>query len=847
MSRNNKSIANIEIPVPRQGRAKKKKDSLDRWETRITHSGSPLEDDSYSAFKPHGKASDALNYNQANRKLKNRRVANHALRSKGLRGFASRNDKLLSSSSSSFSSYSVSPGNSEPSSKEDLLAPTKKLISRRRSRQEMLDEYVPDLNFTREISKWTSTDTETMDDTEYLTLDSLKTQMKAKNDMLDIPFKKLARQIEQPKYSKLYEKNITKQSISRILPDRNIFEKPKMDEPSNASCIKPSSNAKAKPIPLPNNKRTTLLDPSISQDPDTENQVATNALINAPISKFSVSYTSPKDRNFGSTSSSLNYMFDNTISMMDELNMQPEEIIELINKLPKDFLSLTYSQRKNIIMDLLPDKNYKVVMSLIKKFSLSSGKSNSSLNDCMPRSRHGSVASQYLNSFSPSIFSEHSNNSIKLENKGLVILNHRLGKIIGFGAWGTIRECTSVLDETKRAFKIIKLKTNPRSRKNAIREVAIWNKLHHENILPLIEWELGSDDVMYCLTDKIEDGTLYDLVVSWDANKTNYLSRNERCELITALIIQAVSALQYMHGIQLVHGDVKLENLLLQKTNDATHYKVIVCDFGMSYPFGSNGKIPKLCHKENYSEINYMEKAQVNKVSKNKSTTSLNNSMNTIKMDRLSKDEMFNDSKMSEIKPASNLQKLLKNQSKPFPSSLSGSNFDTTPVPAIPTYYVKNSSPTMTPKSSLSTATMKSYINYDQSFSQQSMLESALETATPSSHIGSLPYASPELLEERPGAVAPPADIWALGVTLYTMLTGRFPFKHDSDRKLRSMIKTGLFDTDVLVKACGDNRSSSPERFKPLIDVVEGCLTKDIRYRWELSKMESTLKGLMKR
>ena len=41
------------------------------------------------------------------------------------------------------------------------------------------------------------------------------------------------------------------------------------------------------------------------------------------------------------------------------------------------------------------------------------------------------------------------------------------------------------------------------------------------------------------------------------------------------------------------------------------------------------------------------------------------------------------------------------------------------------------------------------------------------------SRIGSLPYAAPELLEPNPPPIGPSADIWAVGVLIYTMLTGK--------------------------------------------------------------------------
>jgi hypothetical protein len=50
----------------------------------------------------------------------------------------------------------------------------------------------------------------------------------------------------------------------------------------------------------------------------------------------------------------------------------------------------------------------------------------------------------------------------------------------------------------------------------------------------------------------------------------------------------------------------------------------------------------------------------------------------------------------------------------------------------------------------------------------------------PRNVIGTPEYLAPELLEKRPGAVGPSADLWALAVTLYYSLTGQSPFRAET-------------------------------------------------------------------
>ncbi|CCF59077.1 hypothetical protein KAFR_0G00440 [Kazachstania africana CBS 2517] len=415
----------------------------------------------------------------------------------------------------------------------------------------------------------------------------------------------------------------------------------------------------------------------------------------------------------------------NTFNMNRGTDITTDEIKEIIEKLPADFLLLPYSQRKKKILQVIPherSEDYKLIMFLVKKCILRELRTNiSSLNNSYNNStspvqmrprhtRHGSIASQYLSSFSSShtiksLSGDSNIVSTRPDEKGSEIFNHTLGKVIGYGAWGLIRECSDNSTGTTRAVKIIRFKNTSQSEDNddyrtiekrksrVMREILNWKKVsHHENILPLINFKF--DDIFggICLTNRIEGGNLFDLVRSWGRIEESSISQIERCKTAGYLTLQVNKGLEFIHSSNVVHGDIKLENCLIEKKDDSK-LKVLICDFGMSY-------------------------------------------------------DMENPDRDREV------------------------------------------------------------------------------------NIGSLPYASPELITEN--KLTFKADIWAFAVMLYVMLVGQFPFRNDSEKMLKDRITHNSFDKDSLsyVSKCGYNN---------LYKVVTNCFKIDPEERLHLTDIKKLL------
>lgn len=468
----------------------------------------------------------------------------------------------------------------------------------------------------------------------------------------------------------------------------------------------------------------------------------------------------------------------------------------ILNSLPPNFNELPYSQRRKLVKSFSESIDYSQFSVFAKQYltdkyipsstkTNGSGSNNGSFSRRSRRNSTNTVAGRLLAmSASSSDLKklEEMKPKTNIDEKGAYVMGYELGRIIGFGAWGTIRECTGD-GGTVRAVKIVKScrnfesstpnqslttdkKTAPEHNPKVLevfrKEISIWKQLKHDNILPLFD-HLETEHAIFCITNRIYGGTLFELVSSWGvynysiqnmSGPLEYLIETQKDRLSQAQVFikQIVSALSYLHEeLGVVHGDLKLENVLVDDHNKDDP-KVILCDFGMSRVYTSR-----------LSRRPSMTSPKQNSIRSKSSTTDLRKPYHG--GDSKSTRHLFkDDSKIG-----------LAHMFKPLGPSLQSVD--------------------LTPEQSHS-----SLFNFHES--KGKMSERGIDSDLPHSHIGSLPYASPELLLPTPPPLGPSADIWALGVLMYTMCIGKLPFQHPYEPTLRSLISTGKYDKGDLKKAC---------------------------------------------
>ncbi|XP_019617552.1 PREDICTED: striated muscle-specific serine/threonine-protein kinase-like [Branchiostoma belcheri] len=144
---------------------------------------------------------------------------------------------------------------------------------------------------------------------------------------------------------------------------------------------------------------------------------------------------------------------------------------------------------------------------------------------------------------------------------------YRIHEELGKGAFGVIKRVTNRKTGKKFAAKYIRYK--PHRKADIQREVTVMAKLEHAGIVQLAEAFLETKFVVMVM-EYVAMGELLEHLVKvpdlCEADMVQYLS-------------QLLEALQYIHSKDIVHLDIKPENILLTKSEAG---QVKLCDFGLS-------------------------------------------------------------------------------------------------------------------------------------------------------------------------------------------------------------------------------------------------------------------------
>lgn len=149
---------------------------------------------------------------------------------------------------------------------------------------------------------------------------------------------------------------------------------------------------------------------------------------------------------------------------------------------------------------------------------------------------------------------------------------YRIRKTLGRGGFSLVKEAIDRKTGVKYACKIMQLPPQDDKTEwdNIFREIDILCALEHDCIVNLKEYFV-EDDKVYVIMELMTGGELLDMVME------NGPLKEEDARVIMARVFKGI---EHLHSRNIVHRDVKMENLLLSQPGDIRNAKI--ADFGLA-------------------------------------------------------------------------------------------------------------------------------------------------------------------------------------------------------------------------------------------------------------------------
>ena len=140
--------------------------------------------------------------------------------------------------------------------------------------------------------------------------------------------------------------------------------------------------------------------------------------------------------------------------------------------------------------------------------------------------------------------------------------------------------------------------TNPTRLAKIYREIAILREISHPNIVRLHEM-VETEKQIGIILEYASGGELFDYILNHRYLKDNAARR---------LFAQLVSGVGYLHKKGIVHRDLKLENLLLDRNRN-----IIITDFGFANTFNADDELGDEI-EYNLSSRDYVKRMELDKI-----------------------------------------------------------------------------------------------------------------------------------------------------------------------------------------------------------------------------------------
>ena len=343
---------------------------------------------------------------------------------------------------------------------------------------------------------------------------------------------------------------------------------------------------------------------------------------------------------------------------------------------------------------------------------------------------------------------------------------------LGAGTYGQVYKVKNKNNNAIRAMKkIAKHWLGNLKESEVIKEIEILKNLNHPYIIKLFEY-YTTDDYIYLINELCDEGDLQ--------GKIKKIRKFPEF-VVKIIMLQIFKALMYLNEKSIIHGDLKLENILVEcyeSNKDKENNKkngidgfIEAIKHDMVFINGNLNAINTFgTYKVDLKDINKLNK-QLNERHQRQEINSYgtNFRFRAQKKDKNDKKEKINNNKDIIAKKSKNIYYLKKLHI--FNYGIKLIDFGC---------------------SKMFTRTKKNFNDI----------------------IGTLVYCSPEVLSNDYNEMC---DIWSCGVLMYCLLSGFFPFEGEDEEEITKKILSGKFEFDV-------------EHFNSISDEAKDLISKCLKY-----------------
>lgn len=209
---------------------------------------------------------------------------------------------------------------------------------------------------------------------------------------------------------------------------------------------------------------------------------------------------------------------------------------------------------------------------------VSTNKPKMTPNPKYPETPYNPICQQNLKSKSFHIFNENKVLDYQLN------LTYKVSRLLGKGSFAEVRLATRISDNV-----LVAIKSYPNNAQNSAQahkviqnEIKVLKSIDHPNIIKLLDI-IVSKDYTHLVLDYCEGLNLYEYMHNRQGKAISE-------SLARRIFIQLIDAVNYMHLNNIYHRDLKLDNIMIDRTG-----KVTIIDFGFAIQVPKDTKVTSFC------------------------------------------------------------------------------------------------------------------------------------------------------------------------------------------------------------------------------------------------------------